>query len=331
MIKLIRKKLKIHNTKNKFPVSDHCDGHVFFNPSGTKPKRFTDFLKWRFSNKRKSWPKWIENNSKPELACVINDDEIALTFINHVTFLIQTSGLNILTDPVFSNRVSPSRHIGPKRVRAPGLALEELPKIDLVLVSHNHYDHMDLPSIKHIAHTHQPLFIVPLGNSHFLKKVGALNVIEMDWWQSHSIQTINVTLVPAQHWSSRNLKDRNRALWGGFVLQTQKHQIYFAGDTGYSGHFQQIRERIGKVDIALLPIGAYEPRWFMQDQHLNPEDAVLAHIDLNAALSIGMHFGTFQLTDEGYDQPINDLKHALYKHNISNFSVLDVGQTLIYK
>jgi L-ascorbate metabolism protein UlaG (beta-lactamase superfamily) len=313
--------------KSKFPISDHCDGRHFFNPSGEKPKGFKDVIKWKLNHRKKRWPKWIENNVQSNPALTTTDNEVVLTFINHVTFLIQTAGLNILTDPVFSKRVSPSQLIGPQRIRAPGLAFDQLPKIDLVLLSHNHYDHMDLPTITKLAHAFQPQFVTPLGNGHFLKKAGAMNVVETDWWQTFEFQKMQVITVPAQHWSRRRLRDTNHALWSGFVLQTKKNKLYFAGDTGFGAHFKEIRQRLGIMDIALLPIGAYEPRWFMRDQHMNPEDAVLAHMDLEAKLSVGMHFGTFQLTDESYDAPVKELNLALNKHQISNFTVFEMGET----
>lgn len=315
-------------TPRRYPISDHCDGRRFFNPSGAAPKQFKDLIAWKLRTRPKLWPTWIENNFQPNLASTTSDDEIVLTFINHVTFLIQTAGLTILTDPVFSKRVSPSQQIGPKRIRLPGLAFSQLPKIDLVVISHNHYDHLDLPTVKKLARVFQPLFVTPLGNGQILKKAGATHVVETDWWQVLDFYNTQIITVPAQHWSTRGLRDQNRALWSGFVLQTQKKKIYFAGDTGYSNHFKEIYKKLGAMDLALLPIGAYEPRWFMRDHHMNPEESVQAHLDLHARLSIAMHFGTFQLTDEGFEEPLNDLKLALDKYQVTNFSVLEVGETL---
>lgn len=186
---------------------------------------------------------------------------------------------------------------------------------------------MDLPTITQLAKTFQPQFVVPLGNGHFLKKAGAVNIVEMDWWQNFEFHKMGIITVPAQHWSRRGFRDLNRALWSGFVLQTERSKLYFAGDTGFSTHFKEIRQRLGVMDIALLPIGAYEPRWFMRDQHMNPDEAVLAHLDLETNLSVGMHFGTFQLTNESYNKPIKDLDLALEKHQVSNFIVFEVGET----
>lgn len=311
----------------KFPISDHCNGYSFFNPSGEKPKSFRDIWRWKSNHQRKRWPVWVENSIRPKPVITTTSSEIVLTFINHVTFLIQTAGLNILTDPVFSKRVSPSQRFGPKRIRDPGLLFEDLPKIDLVLVSHNHYDHLDLASITQLTRVFNPQFMTPLGNGKLLRKAGAANIIETDWWQSSNFYASRIITVPAKHWSARGLHDRNRALWGGFIIHIEKKKIYFTGDTGYGSHFKDIRKQVGVVDLALLPIGAYEPRWFMRDSHMNPEDAVMAHLDLGAKLSIGMHFGTFQLTDEGFDEPIEELKLALEKYQVTNFFVLEVGET----
>jgi L-ascorbate metabolism protein UlaG (beta-lactamase superfamily) len=188
---------------------------------------------------------------------------------------------------------------------------------------------MDMDSLKYIDQHHHPLFIVPLGNQKLLNEEGINNVVELDWFETHTIHNIDFILTPAQHWSARGLFDRCDALWGGFFIKTNSQSLFFAGDTGYGSHFKQIYEKIGAPDIALLPIGAYEPRWFMKDAHMNPDDAVLAHIDLHAKRSIPIHYGTFQLTNEGIDDPIKDLKIALKKHSITwdIFKIMNVGQT----
>jgi L-ascorbate metabolism protein UlaG (beta-lactamase superfamily) len=321
--------------KKVYPKSDHYDGKRFFNQDKSIDLKigFKNVLKWHFKDKKHPWPRFIENAFKIKSLFHVAKGEVAITFINHASLLIQFESLSILTDPVFSMRVSPVSWIGPRRVCAPGLTLGQLPKINVVTISHNHYDHMDLASIKKLHQSHQPLFIVPLGNAKFLHKVGIKNIVELDWWESHSIAPDHeVTLVPAQHWSGRGLHDRCQSLWGGFVYTCQALKVYFAGDTGYNGHFKQIFERFGAMDISLLPIGAYEPRWFMQAQHINPEEAVLAHLDLCSRRSIGMHFGTFALANEGIAHPVRDLKIALAKHQISEeaFMILAHGETLKY-
>jgi L-ascorbate metabolism protein UlaG (beta-lactamase superfamily) len=322
-----------------YPTSDHFDGERFFNPGIEVEKGFLDLLKWWSEGGRAEWPTWVENTAKPELPMTIAAGEAYFTFINHATYLIQTRGLTALIDPVFSERVSPFTFAGPKRVRPPGIELENLPKIDLVLVSHNHYDHLDIASLKRLNERFQPTFILPLGHKELLSKAGITNVIELDWWQTHaftgeSVKTaepvgalmggsINsstasrITLVPAQHWSKRWLFDRNLALWGGFWLEVDGLKIYYSGDTGYGPHFKTIAEKLGKPDVSLLPIGAYEPRWFMQPMHMNPSDAVQAFLDLKSHFAIGLHFGTFQLTNEAIDAPVLDLGKALAERQVA--------------
>ena len=241
----------------------------------------------------------------------------------------QFDGLNVLTDPVWSERASPLQWLGPRRVRAPGLAFEALPRIDLVLVSHDHYDHLDLHTLQRLQAVHSPCFVTTLGNRAFLEDHGLAEVHELDWWQQVDVAGALVTLTPAQHWSGRGFRGRNRTLWGGFVIERRGLRVFFAGDTGYAAHFRDIRARFGPVDLALLPIGAYEPRWFMRDQHMDPVEAVQAHFDLQARRSIGTHFGCFQLTDEGIDEPVRELAVARRRHGIRDdaFIALETGET----
>jgi len=315
------------------PVSDHFDGTVFFNRDATAGRSFSEFLRWQRTQQRKPWPARVENSATPALPVRLAPGEIGLTFINHVTYLVQFRGLNVLTDPVYSERASPVQWTGPRRVRDPGLPFAELPGIDLVLVSHNHYDHMDLDTLARLEADHAPLFVTPLGNRAFLEEHGLGNVSELDWWDELRFGPAKVTLTPAQHWSGRGLAGRNRTLWGGFVLEADSARLYFAGDTGYWEHFRAIHQRLGRMDLALLPIGAYEPRWFMKDQHMDPDEAVRAHLDLESHLSVGTHFGCFQLTDEGIDEPVLELARARERHGVSaaDFIVLDVGETRIIR
>jgi L-ascorbate metabolism protein UlaG (beta-lactamase superfamily) len=312
--------------------SDHFDGNRFFNPGMPAGRSFGDFLRWQRNRQRAQWPAWVENVARPQLPATLPAAQIALTFINHITFLLQFRGLNILTDPVYSKRVSPFRNLGPQRVRAPGLPFAELPKIHVVLVSHNHYDHLDIETLIRLEETHSPRFITSLGNRAFLREFGLRAVDELDWWQNVEANGATLTLTPAQHWSSRRPRNRNRTLWGGFMVRASERLVYFAGDTGYGKHFSAIRERFGPPDLALLPIGAYEPRWFMRDQHMNPEDAVRAHLDLQAQTSVGTHFGCFQLTDEAIDDPPRELVAARERSGISpqGFQVLETGATRLF-
>jgi L-ascorbate metabolism protein UlaG (beta-lactamase superfamily) len=314
--------------------SDHFDGRKFFNPRISGDKTLGDLYRWMTSGQRKKWPKHVENRFKRRLPAEIPDDETAITFVNHSTFLIQFAGLNLLTDPVFSERASPVSWAGPKRVRAPGVPFADLPPIHIVLVSHNHYDHMDMPSLKKLAARFDPLFITPLNNGRILRRHGIRKVIELDWWQSHKFDgSTSITATPAQHFSSRSPFDRNRALWSGFLIQRDQLHVYFVGDSSYERHFKEIREKLGPPNVALLPIGAYEPRWFMQSVHLNPEEAVQAHLDLGSPQTIAMHFGTFQLTDEGIDEPLQALEQSLQAHQVNpdRFKALEFGETLIWR
>jgi L-ascorbate metabolism protein UlaG (beta-lactamase superfamily) len=315
------------------PPSDHFDGRVFFNtnPEARTGRGFKDFLKWQRTRQRTKWPEWVENRVQHSLPAHLEPGQIALTFINHITFLLQFSGLNVLTDPVYAQRASPFHSIGPRRARPPGIEFSALPRIDLVLISHNHYDHLDIETLMQLQDAHSPRFVTTLGNRAFLEQFGLRKVDELDWWQSVAAEA-KVTLTPAQHWSSRLPRNRNRTLWGGFIVEASGRKVYFAGDTGYWRHFQDVRDRFGPVDLALLPIGAYEPRWFMRDQHMNPEDAVRAHLDLQAKISVGTHFGCFQLTDEGIDDPPRELAAARQRHGVSPevFQVLETGETRLF-
>ncbi|MDB6125818.1 MAG: hypothetical protein JWQ71_4811 [Pedosphaera sp.] len=314
--------------------TDHFDGRKFFNPRVSGNKGLGELLRWMTSGQRKKWPVHVENKFQPHLPTTLDTNEAAITFINHSSFLIQFPGLNVLTDPVFSKRASPVSWAGPKRVRAPGIPFSSLPPIQLVLVSHNHYDHMDVRTLRKLVKQFNPLFITPVGNGHILHRNGIRNVIELDWWQSHSLDgDTTITATPAQHFSSRTPFDRNRALWSGFLLQRNKIKIYFAGDSGYEQHFKEVKEKVGIIDVAFLPIGAYEPRWFMKDIHLNPQEAVQAYLDLGTPQGIGMHFGTFHLTDEGIDEPQQALAEALRVNGIDthHFRTLEFGETFILR
>jgi L-ascorbate metabolism protein UlaG (beta-lactamase superfamily) len=252
----------------------------------------------------------------------------AVTWIGHSSFLIRLPGLNILTDPVFSERCSPVGWAGPKRVRAPGVALADLPPIGLILLSHNHYDHMDIQALRRIRRAHpQAAIVTSLGNAAFLARKGLAGAVELDWWQSTVAAGATVTATPARHFAARTLWDRNETLWCGFMLEAAGQKIYFAGDSGYTRYFAEIRQRLGAPDLALIPIGAYEPRDFMGPVHIDPAEAVQAFLDVGAKRAIGMHFGTFQLTAEAIGAPALELTAALTAKYLvgDDFIVLDVG------
>ncbi len=319
--------------RDAFPPSDHFDGRHFFNPSGGDPRGLGAFLRWQWGRRPGPWPTWVENTATPRLPVSLAPRQGAVTFVNHATFLLQFAGLNVLTDPIWSERCSPVPWAGPRRVRAPGLPFAALPRIDLVLLSHNHYDHLDLPTLQRLQAGPPPLIVTPLGNRSFLARAGVNRVIELDWWQRHELRPgVVVTVTPAQHFAARGLTDRMEALWGGFVLETSHGRIYFAGDTGYFDGFQSIGARLGPFDLALLPIGAYEPRWFMQPVHCNPAEAIQIHREVRARRSLAMHFGCFPLADDGFDQPVQDFARAHRAAQLSpgEFEVPEVGETRLF-
>lgn len=260
----------------------------------------------------------------------VGDAEMVITFVGHATFLIETSGGAVITDPVFAERASPVSFAGPRRVRQPGVRLEDLPPITMVLLSHNHYDHCDLRALRQLDERCAPTFVTLIGNAPLLRSAGIVRVEELDWWDASTTAPVPVWATPAQHFSARTPFDRNRALWGGFVMEAGPHRLFFCGDSGYGPHFRDIGARLGPFDAALLPIGAYEPRWFMKDIHMNPAEAVQAHLDVGSRLSIGMHFGTFQLTTEDINEPVAALARARDATGMSadRFRVLEVGESL---
>lgn len=322
-------------SESKYPVTDHYDGERFYHAGRSVDKSFWSVIKWSFSRPDAQYPEWIENKFKPELPTTLPVGKVATTFVNHATFLLQTKNFNFLTDPLWAERTSPVSFLGPKRFRPAGIKIEELPAIQFVVVSHNHYDHMDLQALEDLHKKFKPVFIMPLGNAKHLSDITGAQIVELDWWQSTTVtnngESAKVTLVPAQHWSSRSLTDKRKALWGGYVVEADQRKIYFAGDSGYSKEiFTRIGETWGGLDFALLPLGAYEPRWFMKENHMNPEESVQVHIDVKSKMSVGMHYGAFRLSDEKFGQPEQDLEAAKKKLLVDNFITLDVGQTKIF-
>lgn len=309
-----------------------ADGKGFQNAWGEGPRGLPDVLRWMFTRKKSAWPEWVDIKPTTELP-PLGAGQVSVTFINHASFLIRTAQGNVLVDPVFSERTSPVGFAGPKRVHAPGVPFDSLPKISLVVISHNHYDHLDLATLRRLALRDQPAVVVPLGNAELVRETGLREVFELDWWQEQSLPSgIVVRALPARHFSGRSLWDRDRALWASFEIRAGGKRVYFAGDTGYGPHFREIRERAGTPDVALLPIGAYEPRWFMGPVHMNPEDAVKAFEDLGRPEAIGMHFGTFQLTDEKIDEPGLELGRQLKAKGIAveKFRVPRPGESFAF-
>ena len=299
-------------------MSPHFNGEKFFNPWHKSEKSFGDFLKWNWNREKQEWPQWVDSQAGPAPVASVVEGKLRYTVVNHASVLVQGDGINVLTDPIWSERCSPWSWVGPKRVRHPGLKFEDLPEIHMVVISHNHYDHMDLPTLKKLNDKFHPVFLVGLGNAKTLENFGIERVIELDWWQSYEAKSFKAHFVPAQHFSSRSLWDRNRTLWGGFVLNFKAGPVFFAGDTGYGPHFKEVAKKFPGIVLSFIPIGAYEPRWFMSSMHVNPEEAVQAHIDLGSQRSVGVHFGTFQLTDEAIDDPVVELQRALDKRKMDS-------------
>lgn len=301
------------------PVSDHFDGLRFYNPDHPDTDRnLRDVLRWKLGVAPAPWPRSVPVQPTVPEASVAG---LRATIVGHASVLIQADGLNVLTDPVWSVRASPLSFAGPRRVWAPGIAFEALPKIDVVLVSHNHYDHLDMATLRRLHSEHTPLMVTPLGNDEILRDaIPGVNVVGGDWWDRIKIsRSGEVTIVPAYHWSARTGRDRRMALWSGFVLSTEAGHAYFSGDTGYgSGQiFRDMRQRIGRPDLALIPIGAYAPRWFMCAQHTDPNEAVQILEDLEATRAVGIHWGVFRLTDEPRNEPPELLRKALTRRGIA--------------
>jgi L-ascorbate metabolism protein UlaG (beta-lactamase superfamily) len=318
------------------PVTDHFDGQRFHDPDGVPPKSLSDVLRWQFGRERKraTWPVWAPSPYADTPPARVDDGKVRLSFVGHASWLIQTAGLNILVDPVWSERCSPFSFAGPKRHNDPGIAFEALPKIDVVLVSHGHYDHLDIKTLSRLVKNYAPRVITPLGNDITMRAAdGAIKAEAFDWQDRVELGNgVAVTLVPTRHWSARGPFDRNRALWASFVLETPAGKLYIVCDSGYGtgSHFRRVAAAHGPIRLAILPIGAYEPRWFMRDQHMNPEDAVKALADCGAEQALAHHHGTFQLTDEAIDAPAIALGEALDAANVQRekFAVLKPGQVV---
>lgn len=320
--------------KYKGPLSDHFNGKKFHNIDGVKAKGFKDIFRMMAQRpKRGPWTEIQTQKRQADPPARVTEG-MKLTFINHSTFLIQVAGLNILTDPVWSKRVSPFQWAGPKRMRPPGLSMDQLPPIDIILLSHNHYDHLDLPTVQSLVKKCQPRFITPLGVGQFVEQRAEGTAIDLDWWDSFDFNDqVKISAVPAQHFSGRGILDRDATLWCGYIIDTPYLKIYFAGDSGYGSFFKTIGERHPNIDLALLPIGAYLPIWFMSPIHTTPEEAVQIHLDIHAKQSVATHFGTFPLAFEGMQQAQAELREALEKYDIpqDQFWILQEGEGRIYK
>jgi len=330
------------STKNPYydASQPHHTPYGFQNTEAFSLPSGSDILRWYWQ--RLTGPKPLHDPDKVPWQTVDHDliiqptQELQVTWLGHATVLLQSQGINVLTDPMLTARASPFIWFGPKRQTKAPIFVDELPHIDVIVISHNHYDHMDLPTLKAIdkKQAQPPLVVVPLGDARRLKRAGLRHVEELDWWQSTMTKhnkPMTITLTPARHWSLRQFipSDRDRSLWGSFVMSHQQRSVFFAGDTGYSPVFQDIGQRLGPFDLAILPIGAYEPRDYLKAQHVNPAEAIQMHKDLRAQTSLPIHWGTFILSSELLQQPPEDLAQALENTSISahDFPSWAIGET----
>jgi L-ascorbate metabolism protein UlaG (beta-lactamase superfamily) len=308
------------------PFPKHFDGKRYFNPDAPQARGFLDMLRWKLTSRPQPSPRFVSDVALSKPPASVEGNALRVTLINHSTVLLQQSGCNILTDPVWSERATPVSGLGPRRRRSPGVLLDDLPRVDIVLLSHNHYDHLDLATLRRLAGRGQSQFIVPAGVARLLQSKNIGPVHELDWGDALPLAATTIHCVPALHFSARGLFDHNRTLWCGYVIETADRIVYFAADTAFGSHFASIRERFGAPRLALLPIGAYEPRWFMSPVHMGPDEAVKAHQILGSTTSIAIHHGTFQLADESLDTP----KQLLTEYAPDNFLILNNGQSMVF-
>ncbi|MCY7350910.1 MAG: MBL fold metallo-hydrolase [Cytophagaceae bacterium] len=316
------------------PVSDHFDGKQFINPGGAKPNGFPELIKWMTNRQRGPWEEVREERYGPKPPQRVGSGELRVTFVNHSTFLIQMDGLNILTDPIYLRRVSPFQWIGPKRMRSPGIRFDDLPKIDLLLLSHNHWDHLEISTVRRVVERDHPRVLTPLGVKQFLDENGAPGATDLDWGDEANINdSLTVVCVRAQHFSGRGMADRDATLWAGYVLKSPHGNVYFTGDSGYGSFFKETGAHYGPFRLAIIPIGAYKPEWFMSPIHCSPKEAVQIHLDVRSNQSLACHFGTFPLADDSYLDPIADLKTVLQTQQIpaERFWIFEEGEGRMVK
>ena len=321
--------------------NEHFDGRRFYNPGDEPPPGLWRLLRWKLTRKPPPWPAPPRVEARDTPPRRVFGEDLRVSWVGHATVLIQTGGLNVLTDPFWSDRASPFAFAGPRRARLPGIRFDDLPPIDIVLVSHAHYDHMDIPTIARLVAAHDPVVLTPLGNDRVIRaKVGGARTVALDWGQAHEVRTdqgaLRVVCARVEHWSARSLTDRNRTLWGGFVIEgpedaPAREPLFFAGDTAWGdGEWAaEARALVGPrpFRLALLPIGGYAPRWFMKSKHMTPKEAVRAHLKLRARRSMAIHHATIPMTDEPYGEPLELLALALTRHRVpaEDFRAVDIG------
>ena len=317
----------LNNLKHHLPDGTYTNTSGIANESSLK-----DVLKWSWERRGKRVETFEFETKEPNYQKIYKNEELMITWIGHESFLYQNKDINILTDPHFTERASPLSFTGPKRYMAPGMKIDDLPDIDVVTISHSHYDHLDYGTVKSLSEKFKNmLFVVPLGLKEWFEDKGIYNVKELDWWESTKVQRTAITFAPVQHWSARGLFDRNESLWGAWHFKNNSHSFIHLGDTGYTNDFKEIRKKLGPVDLAAIPIGAYEPRWIMEFSHMNPEEAVMSYFDLEATEAVGMSWGTFILTDEPVTEPLEKLNEALQRYDLSesDFFTLSHGETYV--
>lgn len=319
---------------NPLKAQDHHTKDGFRNPyPGFEKRGFSDVFKWgvveRVKGNKPNKPDTYDFPVMENDGSILQDTSIAfsVTWVGHSTLLIQSAGLNILTDPIWSERASPVQWAGPKRFVKPGLDFDALPEIDVVIISHDHFDHLDRGTIKKLGN--KPLYFVPLGIGSLLHDWGIDHFIELDWWESNRYNGVEFVCLPAQHFSGRSVNDRDKRLWASWLIQSKERKIYFGGDSGYFPGYLEIGERYGPIDFAALPIGAFRPVWFMGPVHTSPAQAVQAMLDLKAEIFIPIHWGTFDLADDLLDEPPRLLRSEIEKRNLNRdrFWLLKHGES----
>lgn len=309
----------------RWPDSDHYQNGLFFTPGAPTQGGVRAIFEWLAHREKASWRQWIDAPWGAPPPQRLRAGQLRATFINHATVLLQMGELNIITDPIWSERASPVQFAGPRRHRIPGIRFEDLPPIDVVLLSHNHYDHLDVTTLLRLRRRDAPTVYCPLGVARRVRRLGFRSIVEMDWWKQERFRDVSIHCVPAQHFSARTPFDRNRTLWCGFHVEAADADVLFAADTGFGPHFVQIAERFAPPRLALLPIGAYRPRWFMGSIHMGPEEAIEAHAILKPTVSVPIHYGTFSLADDGETEPVDHLRALLKERPEQNWRILQEG------